>query len=56
MPIDKKYLDIFANVTSQAAISTLMLVGKKDKIAADKAALEETFNIKSSNFFSIITI
>ena len=40
MPIDKKYLDIFANVTSQAAISTLMLVGKKDKIAADKAAVD----------------
>ena len=40
MPIDKKYLDIFANVTSQAAISTLKLVGKKDKIAADKAAVD----------------
>ena len=40
MPIDKKYLNIFANVTSQAAVSTLELVGKKDKIAADKAAVD----------------
>ena len=40
MSINNKYLDIFANVTSKAAISTLMLVGKKDKIAADKAAVD----------------
>ena len=35
MAIDKKFIDQFINVTSKAALS--YLVGKKDKIAADKA-------------------
>ena len=40
MTIDKEYLDKFVNVTSKAAISSSYLVGKKDKIAADKAAVD----------------
>ena len=40
MTIDKKYIDQFINVTSKAALASYYLVGKKDKIAADKAAVD----------------
>ena len=40
MTIDKKYVDQFINVTSKAAIASSHLVGKKDKIAADQAAVD----------------
>jgi len=40
MAIDKKFLDQFANVTIKAALASYYLVGKKDKIAADKAAVD----------------
>ncbi len=44
MTIDKKFIDIFCNVTSRAAYSSYHLVGKKDKIAADKAAVDSMRN------------
>ena len=40
MAIDKKFIDQFVKVTSKAAIATSYFVGKKDKIAADKAAVD----------------
>ncbi len=40
MAIDRKYIDQFINVTSKAALASSYLVGKKDKIAADKAAVD----------------
>ena len=40
MSIDKKYIDQFINVTSKAALAASYLVGKKDKIAADQAAVD----------------
>ena len=40
MAIDKKYLDLIVNITSKAALASSYLVGKKDKIAADKAAVD----------------
>ena len=40
MTIDKKFVDQFVNITSQAALASSYLVGKKDKIAADKAAVD----------------
>ncbi len=40
MAIDKKFIDQFINVTSKAALASYYLVGKKDKIAADKAAVD----------------
>ena len=40
MAIDKKFIDQFVNVTSKAAIASSNFVGKKDKIAADKAAVD----------------
>ena len=40
MTIDKKFVDQFMNVSSKAALSSSYLVGKKDKIAADKAAVD----------------
>ncbi len=40
MPIDKKYIDLFHNVSSKAAIACFNFIGKKDKIAADKAAVD----------------
>ena len=40
MPIDKKFVDKLAVVTSKAALASSYLIGKKDKIAADKAAVD----------------
>ena len=40
MTIDKKYIDHFINVSSKAALASYYLVGKKDKIAADQAAVD----------------
>ena len=40
MPIDKKFIDQFINVTSRAAYASSFFIGKKDKIAADKAAVD----------------
>ena len=40
MTIDKKYVDQLINVTSKAAIASSFLLGKKDKIAADQAAVD----------------
>ena len=40
MAIDKKFIDQFINVTSKAALASSYLIGKKDKIAADKAAVD----------------
>ena len=40
MAIDKKFIDQFIKVTSKAALASSYLVGKKDKIAADKAAVD----------------
>ena len=40
MTIDQKFIDQFVNVTSKAAIASYPLVGKNDKVAADKAAVD----------------
>ena len=40
MIIDKKYVDKLIMVTSKAAISASYLIGKKDKIKADKVAVD----------------
>ncbi len=40
MTIDKKFIDQFIRVTSKAALASSYLVGKKDKNAADKAAVD----------------
>ncbi len=40
MAIDKEFIDQFVNVTSRAALASSYLVGKKDKISADKAAVD----------------
>jgi len=40
MTIEKKYIDQLVNVTSRAAIASSLLVGKKDKISADQAAVD----------------
>ena len=40
MTINKKYIDHFINVSSKAALASSYLVGKKNKIAADQAAVD----------------
>lgn len=40
MPIDKKFIDQIIRVSSKAAYASSLLVGKNDKIAADKAAVD----------------
>jgi fructose-1,6-bisphosphatase II / sedoheptulose-1,7-bisphosphatase len=40
MSIDKKFIDQFIKVTSKAALAASYLVGKKNKIAADKSAVD----------------
>jgi len=38
--LEKKFEDLILNVSSRAALSSSYFVGKKDKIAADKAAVD----------------
>tara|TARA_A100001015_G_scaffold316211_1_gene429910 strand:- start:1726 stop:2673 length:948 start_codon:yes stop_codon:yes gene_type:complete len=40
MTINKRFIEKFISVTSKAALSASFLVGKKDKIGADKAAVD----------------
>ena len=40
MTIDKKFIDQLINVSSKAALASSFLIGKKDKIAADQAAVD----------------
>ena len=40
MAIDKRFVDLLVEVTSRAALASSFLVGKKDKISADKAAVD----------------
>ena len=40
MTIDKKFIDQFINITSRAAYASSFFIGKKDKIAADKASVD----------------
>ena len=44
MAIDQKFIDQFINVTSKAALASYFLVGKKDKVGADKAAVDAMRN------------
>ena len=41
MSIENKFLNLFIKVTEKAAIGASKFVGKKDKIAADKAAVDK---------------
>ena len=57
MPIDKKFVDHFIEVTSKAALASSYLVGKKDKIAADKAAVDSMrFNLNNLDINGHIVI
>ena len=40
MAIDKKYVDQILKVSEKAALASSYLVGKKNKIAADQAAVD----------------
>ena len=40
MTIDPKFLNLFIKATEKAAIGASKFIGKKDKIAADKAAVD----------------
>jgi fructose-1,6-bisphosphatase II / sedoheptulose-1,7-bisphosphatase len=44
MTIDKSYIDLFHRVSVSAAYASFHMVGKKDKIAADKAAVDAMRN------------
>ena len=44
MTIDHKFIDQFVNITSKAAVASYNLIGKKDKIAADKATVDSMRN------------
>ena len=44
MTIDKKFIDQFVNITSKASLNASYQVGKKDKIAADRAAVDSMRN------------
>ena len=41
MVIDKKYIDLFTNVTARAAYGASLYKGKNDKIGADQAAVDQ---------------
>ena len=40
MSIDQKFLNLFIKATEKAAIGASKFIGKKDKIAADKGAVD----------------
>ena len=40
MTINKNFIHKFVNITSKAALASSYFIGKKDKIAADKAAVD----------------
>tara|TARA_B100001564_G_scaffold356893_1_gene372002 strand:+ start:1576 stop:2517 length:942 start_codon:yes stop_codon:yes gene_type:complete len=44
MSIDKKFLNLFTKVTEKAAIGASKFIGKKDKFAADKGAVDPMRN------------
>ena len=44
MTIDNNYIELFRKVSTRAALASHYLVGKKDKIAADKAAVDAMRN------------
>ena len=44
MSLDKKFEDLFLNVSTKAALSSYHFVGKKDKIAADNSAVDAMRN------------
>jgi fructose-1,6-bisphosphatase II / sedoheptulose-1,7-bisphosphatase len=44
MTINKKFINQFINVSSRAALASSFLLGKKDKIAADQAAVDSMRN------------
>ena len=57
MAIDKKFVDHFIEVTSKAALASSYLVGKNDKIAADKAAVDSMrFNLNNLDINGHIVI
>ena len=57
MAIDKKFIDQFVNVANKAALASSYLVGKKDKISADKAAVDSMrIGLNKINFQGEIVI
>ena len=57
MSIDKKFVDQLVKVTSKAALASSYVVGKKDKIAADKAAVDSMrFNLNNLDMQGEIVI
>ena len=44
MTINQEFIDQFVNVTSKAALASYHLIGKKDKVASDKAAVDSMRN------------
>ena len=57
MSIDKIYIDQFIDVSSKAALASSYLVGKKDKIAADQAAVDSMrFQLNKINMTGEVVI
>ena len=57
MAIDKRFIDEFINVTSKAAYASSFFIGKKDKIAADKAAVDSMrFELNKINMTGEVVI
>ena len=57
MAINTKFIDQLVKVTSEAALASSYLVGKKDKIAADKAAVDSMrFNLNKLDMKGEIVI
>ncbi|MDA7637186.1 class II fructose-bisphosphatase [Candidatus Pelagibacter sp.] len=57
MAIDKRFIDQFINVTSKAAYASSFLIGKKDKIAADQAAVDSMrFELNKINMTGKVVI
>ena len=55
MKLDNKLENLIIKVSSRAALSSYYLVGKKDKIAADKAAVVNATKLLERHPFFLIT-
>ena len=58
MILDKKFENLLLNVSSKAALAAYSFVGKKDKMSADKAAVDamraELNKIDMKNFEGLL--
>ena len=54
MILDKKFENLFLNVSCRAALSVYQFIGKENKIAADKAAVVKNTATRAVIYFIML--